>query len=203
MHTSSSEADDVPARHGGIGDLYKYFLRARRDSRTRNGAFALFNLLEETVIRRTRPFIRTAYPEATIRGKRIHFPERKLKTVRYNLEATYAGIYDEIVSGIDSLKLAPYNLEANKKAGVEVDEFEAGREQALVGIFKSSSPNWPAASSSRNNFGAFSKPTAGRCSIRFPTESTQDWPGKGRRAFSFTSKQMLLKGSCTFGNTTI
>lgn len=121
----------------GIGDLYKYFLRARRDSRTRNGAFALFNLLEETVIRRTRPFIRTAYPEATIRGKRIHFPERKLKTVRYDLEATYAGIYDEIVSGIDSLKLAPYNLEAYKKAGIKVDEFEAGREQALVGIFKS------------------------------------------------------------------
>src|SRR5213078_2340286 len=32
----------------GIGDLYKYFLRARRDSRTGNAAaFALFNLLEE------------------------------------------------------------------------------------------------------------------------------------------------------------
>lgn len=51
----------------GIGDLYRYFLRARRDSRM-NGAFALFNLLEEVVIRRTRPFIRKAYPEATIRG---------------------------------------------------------------------------------------------------------------------------------------
>lgn len=130
----------------GIGDLYRYFLKARRDSRSVDGVFALFNLLEEIVIRRTRPFIRMAYPNATIRTREpdgswleqsVRFPDRKLKTVYYNLEATYAGIYDEVVSGIESLKLAPYNLEDYKKAGVEVDKFEAGREEALVGIFKS------------------------------------------------------------------
>ena len=130
----------------GIGDLYRYFVMARRDSRQGNGVFALFNLLEEIVIRRTRPFIRKAYPNAVLRKREpdgtwveqlVRFPERRLRTVNYNLEATYAGIYDEIVSGIDSLKLAPYNLESYKKAGVEIDEFEAGREQALVGIFKS------------------------------------------------------------------
>ncbi|MBW1987871.1 MAG: helicase, partial [Deltaproteobacteria bacterium] len=121
----------------GIGDLHKYFLQARRESRNNNPAFALFNLLEEMVIRRTRPFIRRAYPEATIQGKKIRFPDRRLRTVNYNLEATYAGIYEEVVSGIESLKLSPYNLEAYKKAGVEVDPFEEGREQALVGIFKS------------------------------------------------------------------
>ncbi len=121
----------------GVGDLYRYFLNARREARRNAPGLAVFNLLEEIVIRRTRHFIRKAYPEATIAGKRVHFPSRKLKTVEYNLEATYAGIYDEIVSGIESLKLAPYNLEGYKKAGVAVDEFEAGREQALVGIFKS------------------------------------------------------------------
>ncbi|MGH7827548.1 MAG: helicase-related protein, partial [Candidatus Binatia bacterium] len=130
----------------GIGDLYRYFLKARRDSRSGDGVFALFNLLEEIVIRRTRPFIRMAYPNATIRRREqdgtwieqpVHFPDRRLKTVYYNLEAAYTGIYDEVVSGIESLKLAPYNLEDYKKAGVEVDKFEAGREEALVGIFKS------------------------------------------------------------------
>jgi superfamily II DNA or RNA helicase len=120
----------------GIGDLYRYFLQARRDSRMA-GALGLFNLLEEVVIRRTRPFIRQAYPEATIRGRRIHFPERRLRTVRYDLEATYGGIYDQVVSGIESLRLAPYNLEEYKKASAKKDEFEAGREEALVGIFKS------------------------------------------------------------------
>jgi len=121
----------------GIGDLHRYFLAARRDCHTTDCSLALFNLLEEVVIRRTRPFIRKAYPEATINGKRVTFPDRKLRTVRYDLEATYKGIYDEVVSGIEDLRLAPYNLEAYKRAGVAVDEFEAGREQALVGIFKS------------------------------------------------------------------
>jgi hypothetical protein len=36
-----------------------------------------------------------------------------------------------------SLLREPYNLESYKKAGVKKDEFEEGREQALVGIFKS------------------------------------------------------------------
>ena len=120
----------------GIGDLYRYFLQARRDSRS-GGVAGVFNLLEEVVIRRTRPFIRRAYPEATIRGQKIRFPERKLRTIRYNLEKTYAGIYADVVTGVESLHLAPYNLEAYKKAGVARDELEAGREQALVGIFRS------------------------------------------------------------------
>ena len=121
----------------GIGDLYRYFLHARRLTRRQEQGLALYNLLEEVVIRRTRPFVRRAYPEATIRGKVIHFPERKLRTVQYNLEATYGGIYEEVVAGVESLVLAPYKLETFKKKGVARDEFEEGREQALVGIFKS------------------------------------------------------------------
>jgi SNF2 family DNA or RNA helicase len=121
----------------GIGDLHRYFLRARRESSDNRSGAALFNLLEEVVVRRTRPFIRKAYPEATIRGERIRFPERRLKTERYNLEATYQGIYEGIVAGIESLHLAPYALESYKRAGVAVDEFEQGRGEALVGIFKS------------------------------------------------------------------
>ena len=66
----------------GIGDLYRYFLQARREARRDVPGIALFNLLEEVVIRRTRTFIRKAYPEATIAGKKIHFPKRELKTVR-------------------------------------------------------------------------------------------------------------------------
>ncbi len=121
----------------GIGDLYRYFLHARRQARRQEQGLALYNLLEEIVIRRTRPFVRRAYAEATIRGKTIRFPERKLRTVQYDLEATYGGIYEEVVAGVDSLELAPYKLESYKKKGVKRDEWEEGREQALVGIFKS------------------------------------------------------------------
>ena len=121
----------------GIGDLYRYFLAARRETASQAAGIALFNLLEEVVIRRTRPFIRKAYPNATIKGKTVKWPERKLRTIRYNLEATYEGIYEFVVSQIENLRLAPYNLESYKKEDAQKDLFQMGREEALVGIFKS------------------------------------------------------------------
>jgi superfamily II DNA or RNA helicase len=121
----------------GIGDLQRYFMAARRNLRQQDSGIALFNLLEEIVIRRTRPFIKQAYPNATIKGKPMHWPERRLKTVRYNLETTYAGIYGRVVSRIENLRLVPYRLENYKKQGIQRDVFEEGREEALVGIFKS------------------------------------------------------------------
>ncbi|MCI0577972.1 MAG: phospholipase D-like domain-containing protein [Chloroflexi bacterium] len=120
----------------GIGDVYKYFLAARRES-IEQGSIRIFNLLEEVVVRRTRQFIRRAYPEATISGKRITWPERQLRTARYDLEATYEGIYRQIVNRIEALNLAHYNLESYKLTAFAPDEFELGRQVALVGIFKS------------------------------------------------------------------
>ncbi|GCE49834.1 phospholipase D-like protein [Thermosporothrix hazakensis] len=119
----------------GIGDLQRYFMAAQRHQQKESG-LALFNLLEEVVIRRTRPFIKQAYPNATIKGMPIRWPERRLKTVRYNLEGTYEGIYTTIVKHIEGLRLAPYKLETYKKSEVARDQFEEGREEALVGIFK-------------------------------------------------------------------
>jgi hypothetical protein len=119
----------------GIGNLHRYFLHARREMGDGNPSASLFNLLEEVVIRRTRPFIKRAYPNATIRGEKIAFPTRRLKTENYDLEAVYQGIYGRVVRDVEGLKLAPYNLESYKKE--KKDEWEAGREEALVGIFKS------------------------------------------------------------------
>jgi superfamily II DNA or RNA helicase len=100
----------------------------------------LFNLLEEVMVRNTRPYIRAAYANATIKGKPVAFPNRRLHTVQYDLGATYGGLYDEIAAAIDSLSLAPYKLEAYKEKSAISDEeehkFEQGREEGLVGIFK-------------------------------------------------------------------
>jgi superfamily II DNA or RNA helicase len=120
----------------GIGDLYTYFLAARRES-IKDGSIRIFNLLEEVVIRRTRQFIRRAYPEATIRGKKITWPSRQLHTIEYDLEATYEGFYKHIVRKIEALNLPHYSLESYKRSRQEQDDFELGRQVALVGIFKS------------------------------------------------------------------
>lgn len=120
----------------GIGDLYRYFLAARR-APWAGASVELFNLLEEVVIRRSRKFIRQAYENATLGGRLIKWPERRLKTVHYNLEQAYEGIYDDIVERIEGLHLAHYSLESFKGDEIQRDDFELGREQALVGIFKS------------------------------------------------------------------
>ncbi|MCH9033488.1 MAG: helicase [Planctomycetes bacterium] len=123
----------------GIGRLDKYFWNARKKllAGTGSAGRALYNLLDEIVIRRTRRFIRKAYPDATINGKKVHFPKRKLVTVRYDLEGTYAGIYEQIVRTIEHLKLAPYDLESYKADPDERDKIVMQRGQNLVGIFKS------------------------------------------------------------------
>ena len=128
-------------RDAGIGDLPAYFRRSRRLAR--DGASAgvvLFNLLEEIMVRNTRPFIRAAYANATVAGKPVRFPDRKLHTMEYNLGATYGGLYAEVVDEIERLSLAPYKLESYRKRSAIRDaqehEWTAGREMALVGIFK-------------------------------------------------------------------
>src|SRR5205085_740302 len=67
-------------REAGIGDLTAYFRRARRIARARGAAAGevLFDLLEEIIVRNTRPYIRAAYPNATIRGEPVRFPDRRL-----------------------------------------------------------------------------------------------------------------------------
>jgi len=93
----------------GITSLWGYFLKADRDKET------LFDLLEEIAVRRSRQFIKKYYPEATIDGEKIKFPERQLYTVKYKLTDVYAGIYEECKSTIESLNLASYNIDAFRK----------------------------------------------------------------------------------------
>jgi hypothetical protein len=90
---TQSEADYF--RDAGIGDLTAYFRRARRTTLQTDAAagIVLFNLLEEIMVRNTRPYIKAAYPNATINGRPVAFPERRLHTVEYDLGATYGGLY--------------------------------------------------------------------------------------------------------------
>lgn len=137
-----TQAEPDYFRDIGIGDVNAYFRRARMQVRQQGASAgtALFNLLEEIIVRNTRPFIRVAYPNATINGRPVSFPDRKLKTIQYDLGATYTGLYDDIVAAIERLSLAPYKLETYRKPETVLDEQEhewtQGREEGFVGIFK-------------------------------------------------------------------
>ncbi len=93
----------------GIPSLRSYFVQAEQNRET------LHDLLETLAVRRSREFIRRNYPEAEIDGQRLHFPARQLHAERYNLEATYEGLYSEVARLIEGLRLAPYHLDFYRK----------------------------------------------------------------------------------------
>src|SRR5262249_60362087 len=113
-------------RGAGTGDLPASFRRARRLVRNDQASAGevLFNLLEEIMVRNTRPYIKAAYPNATIKGQPVRFPDRRLHTVEYDLGATYGGLYGQIVNDIEQLSLAPYKLQAYRKQSAIADQKE-------------------------------------------------------------------------------
>ena len=103
----------------GIENLESYFRKADEARET------LYELLEAIGVRRSRLFIRKHYPNAVIDGKRLHFPERRFHSVRYNLQAVYGGaLYMRIANAIEQLYLAPYQIDSYRR--------EVARQQASL-----------------------------------------------------------------------
>jgi len=121
------DSDDYFAE-AGIASLWGYFLRADAERGD------VFDLLEEVTIRRTRQYIKHNYPDATINGERIKFPDRELHTVHYKLEDTYVGLYGECAQVIEGLQLAPYTLEGYRKRNP--DPSALARQQCIVGLLQ-------------------------------------------------------------------
>lgn len=114
----------------GIPHLRSYFIRALEDG-------DLLNLLEEIMVRRTRHFVKQEFPEAVINGEPVRFPERKLHTEHYNLEALHTGIYKKVAKLFENLGLEVYNPEKFLKNPTVKEENERQRNEALIGLIKS------------------------------------------------------------------
>ncbi|MDW8122688.1 MAG: phospholipase D-like domain-containing protein, partial [Armatimonadota bacterium] len=100
-----------------IPDLYQYFIQAEKNRDT------LYEVLEAIAVRRSRRFIRANYPNAEIDGQKVSFPERKLHSVRYRLEASYGKeLYGKIADAIENLFLAPYQVDAYRKEIIETSK---------------------------------------------------------------------------------
>jgi len=123
-----TRGNDGYFHRAGIRDLKDYFKRAEA------GQDNLFNLLEEIVIRRTRHYIKEHYKDAMIKGRKIHFPTRKLKTIHYDLGATYSQIYKYIVESMEQISFTAYNIEGHKRIKQDMKKNAQGK--ALIGLMK-------------------------------------------------------------------
>ncbi|NVM30013.1 MAG: helicase [Candidatus Helarchaeota archaeon] len=118
----------------GIQDLEKYFKKVDE------GGAELTDLLEECMVRRSRLDIKKRIEIGTpveIPGIGVvEFPERKLKSVHYNLTDTYSGFYAKIAAVIERLKLACYNIDQYRKARTKDTEIIINRNNALIAMLK-------------------------------------------------------------------
>jgi superfamily II DNA or RNA helicase len=119
----------------GINDLFKFF----KDVAKKEDPSLLNDLLNEISIRRTRDYIVKNYPNATIKGKKITFPERRLENINYHLDKAYQGMYREFADIIsEQLTMAYYRLLKYKKQEklTADEEWALNRMIALEGIFR-------------------------------------------------------------------
>ena len=76
-------------------------------TKAEEGLFPIQELLKHILIRRTRRHIKKFYSSDS---EDLVFPERRLRTISYNINETYHNIYEKIKTTIKRLTLARYNL---------------------------------------------------------------------------------------------
>ena len=110
-----SAGDDAHFVDLDIPDLRQHFLSADK-KKIATGVEDIVRLLDDVMIRRTRQFIKENYPDATINGKPVTFPKRKLKKVEYTLTEIFGTtVYSQVLDTIDRLNLVPYRVDTYSK----------------------------------------------------------------------------------------
>jgi len=130
-----TRGQDTFFREYGIRNLKGFFREVQE------GSADIFTLLEQVMVRRSRQDVKQrqeAGEEIRLPGKGIiHFPERRLASVNYDLTATYDGFYQRIVARIESLALISFNIESYRKGEADKDiERKVQYSTALIGILK-------------------------------------------------------------------
>ena len=118
-------------RDAGISNLNGFFKRVA------DGSAELFDLLEQSAVRRSRYDIKKrqeAGEPVILPGKgEVRFPSRELRSITYDLERTYKGLYAELAMQIEGLNLASYNIEQFR---IDSDVQIVDRNNAMIGILK-------------------------------------------------------------------
>lgn len=131
-----TRGQDAFFREYGIRNLKGFFKEVS------DGGADIFTLLEQIMVRRSRVDVKKrqeAGEEIRLPGKGIiHFPERQLHSVRYDLADSYDGIYEAIVEKIESLALISFNIEAYRREEQVDEDVKKIRQysDALIGLLK-------------------------------------------------------------------
>lgn len=96
----------------GIPDMGTYFKEIIRQGSER-ALDGVQPLLEAVMVRRTREYIQSKYPNTKLGGREIKFPERQYASIRYT--TPFSDIYKEVTETIESLHMTPYGLEYYNK----------------------------------------------------------------------------------------
>lgn len=119
----------------GIDSVRQLFLRAGANERDPDqlAPEVLFPLADAVSVRRDRAFIVREYPgEQFPDGTPVRFPEPRLRTERYDLDAAHPGLVELIAAEIDALTMARY-----RPSAWEIGADELAGEAQLGGLLKS------------------------------------------------------------------
>lgn len=99
----------------GILDLRRH-MRDATNKDLQRGLEKIQQLLDSVMIRRTRSFIKEVYPDDTINGRPVRFPEHEYKPIKYDLAGLFGNVFERVFEDIDSLTMAPYGIERYNKS---------------------------------------------------------------------------------------
>lgn len=147
----------------GIPSLDAYITSAQNRSADELSSHHLFEVLDAIAVRRTRSFIREQYPNATVNGQPIVFPQARVHRVDHDLTLVLPGFLDDFaaalgaqlpsgaVSGADiaprdpgvSLTMARY-VPSRYERGRDLEQYQVQNagllQSALLKRFESSTP---------------------------------------------------------------
>ena len=107
----------------GIHDLYKHMRdAANKEGGLEAGLEKIQRLLDGIMVRRTRSYIKEVYPNDTINGHPIKFPEHEYSPIHYSLADLYGNIFQRIFEDMHKLTMAPYGLEQYNTQATEEEK---------------------------------------------------------------------------------
>ncbi|MDA8000828.1 MAG: SNF2-related protein [Alphaproteobacteria bacterium] len=95
----------------GIPDLYRHMKRAANHETLNDGLGKIQQLLDHVMVRRTRSYIKKAFPNDRINGRPIVFPKHEYERIDYSLAEIYGNVFKRMVDGIERLTMAPYGID--------------------------------------------------------------------------------------------